>query len=206
MYCSKCGTKVADDDYACYMCGSRLHNNVRSALDILREQEAEEAAVRAAELKQAWQNADRDGVVIADDPIEATVQEIFAGRASEFAAEDNEDLEYIHTLIGDRDEGRIKEKKNRALITAVIVIAVAALAVTGTYLILTRHSDKAGEAEPVIPDMSIGGPVEKSAEDEPEERNEKADLHDHGVCRRNVPAFGVRREAALYRYGQRRDN
>ena len=149
MFCSKCGTKVADDDYACYMCGSRLHNNVRSALDILREEEErerEEAARKAEELRNAWRNRDTDEREFSEDPIEATVQEMFVSRAQEFEAESNEDLEYIHTLIGDGDERTVHERNSRVWLIVAAMIAVASLAVALTYLVLTRPSEEMEEA------------------------------------------------------------
>lgn len=95
MFCPKCGTRVADDDYACYMCGSRLNNDVRSALDILIEKDKKrlsegknlydwekpadrQAPVNGSDDKvRQGQESEVRKPVPADDPIEATVQEMF---------------------------------------------------------------------------------------------------------------------------------
>lgn len=171
MYCSKCGTRVADDDYACYMCGSRLHNNVRSALEILLEQEQ---AVSAQELRLKWQQDNEDlrntaayvgvssseqiteQVIFSDDPIEATVQEMFAHRDEEYEPQDNEDLEYIHTLIGEGSRTFAKERKSRGPLIAGIVIAITAVLVAGAYLWMTRPSeDKEEGIQTEAPGMVI---------------------------------------------------
>ena len=92
MFCPKCGPRVADDDCACYMCGSRLNNNVRSALDILIEKDKER--LREGKNLYEWEKADSvssgnkavssaytlSGQAASDDPIEATVREMFEQR------------------------------------------------------------------------------------------------------------------------------
>lgn len=176
MYCSKCGTKVADDDYACYMCGSRLNNNVRSALEILREEEAreaEEAAKRAEELKCSWQQAEAfsvdNEVVISEDPIEATVREMFDKRASEFEAEDNEDLEYIHTLIGEREEAGRFAANNRVPVIAAVIIAAVGLMIAGVYLWLTKSAGETKEAVEATDTIQVSELNDKLPEEEKEE-------------------------------------
>lgn len=195
MYCSKCGTKVADDDYACYMCGSRLRNNVRSALEILREQDALEAAGRARELENAWKQTDENAggreTVFSDDPIEATVAEMFErsrtgagdgrsgfmpadssdGLSYAYEPEDNEDLEYIHTLIGERDVPD-RRRASKGPVIAAIVIASAAVLITGVYLMLTRSQKEVGETEETVQVRDMDketGIQDETAAEEPEE-------------------------------------
>lgn len=200
MYCSKCGTRVEDDDYACYMCGSRLRNNVRSALEILREQdelEAEKAGGRARELENAWKQADEyvpaKETAFSEDPIEATVAEMFeqhriiAGKdlrgytAQEgsdglpfiYEPEDNEDLEYIHTLIGERNDPGKRKRTAKGPVTAAIIIAAAAVVITGVYLLLTRSAEETEKAEETVQvrdmDKETGIQDETAAEEQEEE-------------------------------------
>lgn len=160
MFCSKCGTRVADDDYACYMCGSRLNNNVRSALEILLEEEERAAALeaqRAEELKQAWKRAheerNRKETIISDDPIEATVRDMFAQNKSEFEAEDNEDIEYIHTLIGESAERGYSEKKNRLPLIVTGAVSLVAVIVVAVFLFKDRPAEETPEEAAVIRDI-----------------------------------------------------
>ncbi len=122
MFCSKCGTRVADDDYACYMCGARLNNNTRSALEVLLENEARMDSLDKQE--------ERTGEDVPDDPIEATVRDMFEKRAGEYREDSNEDVEYMQKLL---EEAPGKKKTGKPLIVAVLVV-VAALAVGGIYL------------------------------------------------------------------------
>lgn len=185
MFCSKCGTRVADDDYACYMCGSRLNNNVRSALEILLEEEEREAALeaqRAEELKRAWKQAheerNKKETVISEDPIEATVREMFSRNKAEFEAEDNEDLEYIHTLIGD-DAASVSSGK-RSRVPFIVIGAISFAAVIGVLVFLLRDRPAAEPAEEaaVIRDIDRDeGIIEKiPVEEEKEEEEVKVSM------------------------------
>ena len=183
MFCSKCGTKVSDDDYACYMCGARLNNNVRSALDILREEEereAEEAARRAEGLKQAWQqdtgakeeseNADlSEEYSESDDPIEATVREMFQNEASSFESENNEDIEYMHSLIGESDKKASYEGKSRTTIIVSVAAALLVAVAVGLYIWLTRPAKVIEEAVQTEDIQTVSELYEKIPDEEQKE-------------------------------------
>ncbi|MBR4719257.1 MAG: hypothetical protein IKP31_03320 [Lachnospiraceae bacterium] len=144
MFCSKCGTRVADDDYACYMCGARLNNNVRSALDILREEEARENKRKEQISTEPYEAS--EPVFINDDPIEATVREMFENGAASFETENNEDIEYMHSLIGDRDKKVERESRSRVPLVVGIPLVVLAAAAGGVFLWLKRPEKIIDEA------------------------------------------------------------
>ena len=170
MYCSKCGTKVADDDYACYMCGARLRNNVRSALDIMREEEQRQASglsAISADADYARSTEDTEEVYqLAEDPIEATVREMFANRAAQFAAEDNEDLEYIQTILEEKPD---KRSGNRAVMIILAVLAVLIIAVSGAYLLLKDNGEEAEDPVQIGKDEEVSEVIAVPEREEPQE-------------------------------------
>lgn len=184
MFCPKCGTRVADDDYACYMCGSRLNNNVRSALDILIEKDKER--LREGKNLYEWEKADSvsagnkavpsaytvSGQAASDDPIEATVREMFeqrdkavgrdtAGTFSEGSPDGSgqtESKEYAderipaasyrpdtYTETYTADTGDSGKKGKLPLAVGIILILIAA-GFGAWYILVERPSDKIDEA------------------------------------------------------------
>ncbi len=184
MFCPKCGTRVADDDYACYMCGSRLNNNVRSALDILIEKDKErlregknlyewEKAGKGSEMKPVASSADRiPETVSADDPIEATVREMFEQRDKVMGrdnagtspdgypggsepAESKESAGRIpaasyrpdtYTETHSADTYNSDKKKSKMPLAVGIILILIAVGFGTWYILVERPSDKIDEA------------------------------------------------------------
>ena len=136
MFCPKCGTRVADDDFACYMCGSRLNNNVRSALDKLIEEDKKR--LKEGKHLYEWERT--------DDPIEATVRELFKERTDEgVRAAVRPDASAEH-IAEDRYEEPGERRSRKPVVIAVVCFALAALAAGGAYLWKNRPDARMAEA------------------------------------------------------------